>query len=232
MSSSSWTCARGRPLAARRRCGSRSGSAMMSPTVMRGFSEAYGSWKIIWISRRHGLSARPRQLGDVLTLVDDRAAGRLLERASAAWPAVDLPQPDSPTRPRRLAAVQVEGDAVDGLDARRSFCLKTMPWVSGKCFFRSRDLEQRLTALAEPREATSVTPRCSTLQSDTRGPAVAVVARSLTVRERWQAEPRPTSRPAQSATGRTGLGARPWPAGSAGGTNTRAGCRAGSAAGP
>ncbi len=35
------------------------GSPMMSPTVMRGFSEVYGSWKTIWMLRRTAFSARP-----------------------------------------------------------------------------------------------------------------------------------------------------------------------------
>ncbi len=32
------------------------GPEMILPTVCRGFSEAYGSWKIIWISDRIGAS--------------------------------------------------------------------------------------------------------------------------------------------------------------------------------
>ena len=34
------------------------GSAMIEPTVLRGFSDEYGSWKIICISRRSALSSR------------------------------------------------------------------------------------------------------------------------------------------------------------------------------
>ena len=33
------------------------GSAMIEPTVLRGFSDEYGSWKIICISRRSALSS-------------------------------------------------------------------------------------------------------------------------------------------------------------------------------
>lgn len=33
------------------------GAVMILPTVCRGFSEAYGSWKIIWISERTGASS-------------------------------------------------------------------------------------------------------------------------------------------------------------------------------
>ncbi len=32
------------------------GPPMMAPTVCRGFSDEYGSWKIIWISERTGAS--------------------------------------------------------------------------------------------------------------------------------------------------------------------------------
>ena len=38
---------------------------MIVPTVCRGFSDEYGSWKIIWISRRSGRSCRSDMLGDV-----------------------------------------------------------------------------------------------------------------------------------------------------------------------
>ena len=31
------------------------GPPMMVPTVCRGFSDEYGSWKIIWISERTGV---------------------------------------------------------------------------------------------------------------------------------------------------------------------------------
>ena len=53
---------------------------MIVPTVCRGFSDEYGSWKIIWMSRRSGRSALRSSVRDVLALEDDRAAGRL-ERA-------------------------------------------------------------------------------------------------------------------------------------------------------
>ena len=36
----------------------RSGVPTMVPTVCRGFSEEYGSWKIIWISLRIGIICR------------------------------------------------------------------------------------------------------------------------------------------------------------------------------
>ena len=35
------------------------GSEMIEPTVLRGFSDEYGSWKIICISRRSAFSSAP-----------------------------------------------------------------------------------------------------------------------------------------------------------------------------
>ncbi|MNP29103.1 hypothetical protein D3C76_1221130 [compost metagenome] len=72
---------------------------MMSPMVMRGFKEASGSWKIIWISLRFSRSAPcsslVRSWPSHTTLPS--VAGTRPMRARAK---VDLPQPDSPTTPR------------------------------------------------------------------------------------------------------------------------------------
>ncbi len=35
-----------------------SGAPTIAPTVWRGFSDEYGSWKISWISRRYGSMSR------------------------------------------------------------------------------------------------------------------------------------------------------------------------------
>src|SRR5262245_8098014 len=71
---------------------------MIEPTVILGFSDAYGSWKMICISFR---SARSERLSSAVTLrpwkltsPDVGSISRRIER-----PVVDLPQPDSPTRP-------------------------------------------------------------------------------------------------------------------------------------
>ena len=45
------------------------GSPMMSPTVIRGFSEVYGSWNTIWMLRRSRPQLAAGQLEDVLALV-------------------------------------------------------------------------------------------------------------------------------------------------------------------
>ncbi|MNR41522.1 hypothetical protein D3C85_1599170 [compost metagenome] len=76
-----------------------SGSAMMSPMVMRGFKEASGSWKIIWISLRFSRNA------PCSSLVKSCPSHTTLPSVAGTRPIsarakVDLPQPDSPTTPR------------------------------------------------------------------------------------------------------------------------------------
>ena len=75
------------------------GAPTIVPTVCRGFSELYGSWKIICASRRSGTSSLR------LRLVMSRPASSIepavgSSSRSIARPAVDLPQPHSPTSPR------------------------------------------------------------------------------------------------------------------------------------
>ena len=88
---------------------------MMSPTVIRGFSEVYGSWKIIWMSRRMAFRLRPSGLGEVAAEDLDRPGRRRLEpdhqagqcRLAATGFADDT---------EGLAAPDRQVDAVDGLD--------------------------------------------------------------------------------------------------------------------
>ena len=76
----------------------RSGSVSIEPIVMRGFSDAYGSWKIICIRRRmRRSSSPPRRVTSVpskMIVPAVASTSRITARAK-----VDLPQPDSPTRP-------------------------------------------------------------------------------------------------------------------------------------
>ena len=71
----------------------------MSFTRRRGLSELMGSWKIICIFVRAWRRSRPDW---VVTSVPSRtirpAVGSMMR--ISALPVVDLPQPDSPTRPR------------------------------------------------------------------------------------------------------------------------------------
>ncbi len=68
------------------------------PTVRRGLSERYGSWKMIWILRR-----KPRSWPAGMVAMSVPASmmwpslgsiSRAMQRAT-----VDLPEPDSPTMP-------------------------------------------------------------------------------------------------------------------------------------
>ena len=70
----------------------------MEPMVIRGFREAYGSWKIICIRRRMRRSGAPNMptisWPSNWMLPSVTPTSRITARAK-----VDLPQPDSPTRP-------------------------------------------------------------------------------------------------------------------------------------
>ena len=94
----------------------RSGSAMISLTVIRGSSDAYGSWNTICMSRRSGRISPGRQRGQVLALEADLPPVGLDQVAARSRPVVDLPQPDSPTRPRVSPVEDVEGDVADRVD--------------------------------------------------------------------------------------------------------------------
>src|ERR1022692_1339055 len=75
------------------------GSPMIDPTRRRGFSDPYGSWKIICISRRNGRMLRRDSVvmscPSKVTFPDVMSCSRTMQRAS-----VDFPHPVSPTRPR------------------------------------------------------------------------------------------------------------------------------------
>ena len=74
------------------------GSPMIWPTRLRGFSDAYGSWKIICIWRRIGRScARDRPTSSSPSNRTEPDVGVVSCRI--ARHSVDFPQPDSPTRP-------------------------------------------------------------------------------------------------------------------------------------
>ena len=71
---------------------------MLSPIGVRGSSDAYGSWKMICIRRRYGLSLLPlivvMSVPSNLIVPDVGSISRSSNR-----PTVVLPEPDSPTRP-------------------------------------------------------------------------------------------------------------------------------------
>ena len=94
-------CARGAPAASMSGRSASSPSSRMSNTRMRGFSDANGSWKMIWMSRRAALQRVAVAASNRLLPVEQRAGlrSRAWRRSSCtmALPVVVLPQPDSPT---------------------------------------------------------------------------------------------------------------------------------------
>ena len=70
----------------------------MSRTVIRGFSDAYGSWKTIWMSRRTGRICR--RLSFVMSLPSKKIFPEVGSISlMIVRPSVVFPQPDSPTTP-------------------------------------------------------------------------------------------------------------------------------------
>ena len=89
-------------------------SPTMSTTRIRGLSDAYGSWKIICIlscCSRAFAGARPAS-GAPRQKRSPSVSG---SRPTASRPSVDLPQPDSPTRPTTSPGGDREVDAIDGV---------------------------------------------------------------------------------------------------------------------
>ena len=74
------------------------GSAMLSPTVIRGSSDPNGSWKMIWAPRRNLRKAGPSRSRIASPPMRTLPPLGSISRSSKR-PAVDFPQPLSPTRP-------------------------------------------------------------------------------------------------------------------------------------
>jgi hypothetical protein len=107
---------------------------MMNPTRLRGFRDAYGSWKIIISSRRIGrISARESFVMSRPSKMIRPSVGsssRMMQRAI-----VDLPQPDSPTTPSVSPFLTLKVMPSTAFTEATSFW-KMIPRVTGKCFFR------------------------------------------------------------------------------------------------
>ena len=108
---------------------------------MRGFSDAYGSWKMICMSRRSFcISPPPAFITSMPSKVTEPDVASM--RRSTARPVVDLPQPLSPTRPRvsPFSTAKLTPSTAYTVPVWR---LRT-PDLIGKCFLRSRT-SRRLT---------------------------------------------------------------------------------------
>ena len=101
----------------------------------------------------HALAMRPelraRQRGHVRRRRAAPAPPSARSGAGWSWPAVDLPQPDSPTRPSVSPWPSSERNAVDGaaLPAARRSGLR----LNGKYFFRSRTSSSGDSGITRPR---------------------------------------------------------------------------------
>ncbi len=107
---------------------------MIEPTRRRGFSEPYGSWKIIWMSRRSGRiwrgfrSVMSWPSNEILPPVTGYS--RATQRAR-----VDLPQPVSPTRPSVSPRRTSRLDALDRVH-ELVLALNSLLDFTGKCLTR------------------------------------------------------------------------------------------------
>ena len=101
------------------------------PTRLRGFSDAYGSWKTICISRRSGMSS----LRDacVTSVPRKRTAPPVgSSRRMIVRDSVVLPQPDSPTSPSVSPSTSVNVMSSTACTAP-TWCVNRMPCLIGKC---------------------------------------------------------------------------------------------------
>src|SRR5689334_6640154 len=133
ISRSSWTFCRREPFGATSVWISY-GSPTMSPTVMRGFSEVYGSCSTIWMSRRSLRSSAPfmPKMSRPSNLATPAVGG---SRRISTWARVDLPQPDSPTTPR-VSPLFNENETPSTALTWPTVRLNSTPTRTGKCLTR------------------------------------------------------------------------------------------------
>src|SRR4051812_33560215 len=107
----------------------------MSPTVIRGLSEVYGSCSTIWISRRSLRSSLPRM---AKMSRPSNVAVPLVGSSSriSTWASVDFPQPDSPTTPSVSPGIRSNETPSTAL-TWPIVRLNRTPTRTGKCFVRS-----------------------------------------------------------------------------------------------
>src|SRR5690606_34596839 len=106
---------------------------MMSWTVIRGDSDAYGSWNTICKSRRRARSSAPRARVTSLPATVIRPEVGVSSRTTIR-PVVVLPQPDSPTRPSvRPAGSEKSTPSTAWTLPERS---RSGPDRTGKCLVR------------------------------------------------------------------------------------------------
>jgi len=107
-----------------------SGSRRMVADAHPRVERAYGSWNMIWKSRRAAPQVAVVQLGDVVPVETDRSRGGLLERHHEP-PDRRLATARLAHEAERLALANGEGHVGDGLDTP-DLALQTAPAVTGK----------------------------------------------------------------------------------------------------
>src|SRR6185369_748013 len=110
------------------------GSLMMSPTVMRGFSDVYGSCMTIWMSRRNRRSS-PADMANISRPSKKALPAVGFSRFISSLARVDLPHPDSPTTPSVSPFCSSKLTPSTARTAPICFW-KTMPRVIGKWLTR------------------------------------------------------------------------------------------------
>ena len=171
----------------------RSGSAMIALTVMRGLSDAYGSWKTICTERRMlRISPPSRPTMSVPRKGTEPEVASMSRRIRR--PVVDLPQPDSPTRPRvsprRTSKVRPHTACTSSTTRRNR------PARTGKCLTRSRTsriFSPEAGPLAPVGGASAVSVTASPRPGDVVGAGARHLLGEMTGRDgrarRWSAAP-------------------------------------------
>ena len=165
---------------------------MIAPTRLRGFSDAYGSWKTICISRRSGRSSRARQPRDARprSAIVARRSARAAARSCA--PSVDLPQPDSPTRPS-VSPSRTENDTPSTAWTRADLAPRAAPCADREVLHEVA--RPRASGVADAR----VTPAAGSPADRRARAARACSRRSSQQRSRWAGPRRAPRAPGSSS---------------------------------
>ncbi len=156
---------------------------MIEPMVCRGFREPYGSWKIIWMSRRSG------RICAVLSRVMSRPS-KVIRPPVGSWrrvmtrPMVDLPQPDF-RRPRPGSPPLRTSKSMPSTAFTAPTWRCRMPFLIGKCLVRSSTLRSTSRS-AEPSPADAC---CGITASSVF--LVSLTASAQSLRSRSAGGPRP-----------------------------------------
>ena len=120
---------------------------MMAPALIRGFNDAYGSWKTICTRLRYGRNCdRDSAVTSTPSSSTCPPVGSI--RRMMALAAVDLPQPDSPTMPM----VSPWPSTNEMPSTARTSCRSPKGLrLSGKYFFRSLTSSSGAADIRRPR---------------------------------------------------------------------------------